>query len=581
MRNDISSYEVTEPKLIKYNLIESICCEIRAGSERILVLCVYRPPTTTRDLSKKINRMISNTKRFVDNKKYTGLLIAGDFNFPDINWTHEGGIINSLRFSSANDILNTINDNFLIQCVSEPTFGDNILDLVITEAPERVFSLCVGPPISSSAANKLHSSITWEYNLRSNNISNSTNQLVRLHNKSNFTEISSYISNIDWNSLFEGLNVNEMYEHFLHHYNIATDIHTPKFKRSSYDNNHSPNWFNNDLKILTKQKRKLWFKLRAASPLAKLTLHNEYVNTCKTLKNKIYSTILSYEKVIVSNCKSNPKLLYSYINNQKKVSDSIRSLVDNDGIPLNNKSDIAECLNNQFCKVFSSPSPRSNFPRLSKLTETICSLDLSIFTPNAVLKELLKLDERKSPGLDGVHPVILKKCAVSFSYILSKIFIESYSTSTLPRIWKDANITPIFKKGKKTDPSNYRPISLTALPCKILEKIIKNQMMSHLTNNNLISPQQHGFVNNKSCDTNLLETLDIITETLNRGFSVDLAFLDFAKAFDKVSHSGLLVKLEAFGFDQLIIKWVEAFLNDRRQRVVLGDVASFFNCQTF
>ena len=365
-----------------------------------------------------------------------------------------------------------------------------------------------------------------------------------------------------------------MYEHFLHHYNIATDIHTPKFKRSSYDNNHSPNWFNNDLKILTKQKRKLWFKLRAASPLAKLTLHNEYVNTCKTLKNKIYSTILSYEKVIVSNCKSNPKLLYSYINNQKKVSDSIRSLVDNDGIPLNNKSDIAECLNNQFCKVFSSPSPRSNFPRLSKLTETICSLDLSIFTPNAVLKELLKLDERKSPGLDGVHPVILKKCAVSFSYILSKIFIESYSTSTLPRIWKDANITPIFKKGKKTDPSNYRPISLTALPCKILEKIIKNQMMSHLTNNNLISPQQHGFVNNKSCDTNLLETLDIITETLNRGFSVDLAFLDFAKAFDKVSHSGLLVKLEAFGFDQLIIKWVEAFLNDRRQRVVLGDVMS-------
>ena len=99
-------------------------------------------------------------------------------------------------------------------------------------------------------------------------------------------------------------------------------------------------------------------------------------------------------------------------------------------------------------------------------------------------------------------------------------------------------------------------------------------MMSHLTNNNLISPQQHGFVNNKSCDTNLLETLDIITETLNRGFSVDLAFLDFAKAFDKVSHSGLLVKLEAFGFDQLIIKWVEAFLNDRRQRVVLGDVMS-------
>ena len=87
----------------------------------------------------------------------------------------------------------------------------------------------------------------------------------------------------------------------------------------------------------------------------------------------------------------------------------------------------------------------------------------------------------------------------------------------VPEAWKRANISPIFKKGKKTDPSNYTPISLTAIPCKIIKKILKSVIMGHLFDNKLISKNQHHFVRFKSCVTNLLETLDIITETLNLG----------------------------------------------------------------
>jgi hypothetical protein len=107
-----------------------------------------------------------------------------------------------------------------------------------------------------------------------------------------------------------------------------------------------------------------------------------------------------------------------------------------------------------------------------------------------------------------------------------------------------------------------------------MEKLVKSPMVTYLSSFNLISKQQHGFVRKKSCMTNLLETLDLITETVNRGFSVDLIFLDFAKAFDMVSHAGLLVKLKSFGFDDQLIKWMKSYLSGRRQRVVLGDVVS-------
>ena len=117
--------------------------------------------------------------------------------------------------------------------------------------------------------------------------------------------------------------------------------------------------------------------------------------------------------------------------------------------------------------------------------------------------------------------------------------------------------------------SNYRPISLTLIPCKIMERLIRNAMIKHLLDNNLLNPNQHWFSPGKSCATNLLETLDIITDAMESRFDVVLALL--AKAFDKVSHSLLLVKLKAYGFDKNTCMWIEAFLSNRKKRIVLGE----------
>ncbi len=140
-------------------------------------------------------------------------------------------------------------------------------------------------------------------------------------------------------------------------------------------------------------------------------------------------------------------------------------------------------------------------------------------------------------------------------------------------------MSPLFKKGEKTLASNYRPVSLTSIPCKIMEGIIRAKIEDHLYSNNLLAIQQHGFVKSKSCTTNLLETLDFILYYLDKCILVDVIMLDFAKAFDTVPHRRLLAKLKVNGINGLAYKWIEAFLKNRKQRIVVAKL--FLVGQTF
>ena len=122
--------------------------------------------------------------------------------------------------------------------------------------------------------------------------------------------------------------------------------------------------------------------------------------------------------------------------------------------------------------------------------------------------------------------------------------------------------------------SNYRPVSLTCIICKIMEAIIRDNMISHLTKYKLIHSTQHGFMAEKSCQTNLIEYLDTLTRLVDEGHHVDVIYLDSAKAFDKVSHLRLLQKLEAHGISGKVLSWVGNWLSNRLQRVVLNGFTS-------
>ena len=134
---------------------------------------------------------------------------------------------------------------------------------------------------------------------------------------------------------------------------------------------------------------------------------------------------------------------------------------------------------------------------------------------------------------------------------------------------------PLFKKGSRNKSLNYRPVSLTSVICKLLETIIRDDMMHFLIKHKLINPSQHGFLEAKSCLTNLLCFLEEITKWVDDGTPVDVIYLDFQKAFDKVPHQRLISKLKSNGMGNSIINWIEQWLTDRRQRVVVdGEVSS-------
>jgi len=180
------------------------------------------------------------------------------------------------------------------------------------------------------------------------------------------------------------------------------------------------------------------------------------------------------------------------------------------------------------------------------------------------------LNPHKSPGSDGIHPRVLKSCAETLADPILQICHASLAQGTLPSHWKRITIQPIYKKGCKRTPSNYRPIALNSVLCKLLEKIVARVITSHLLGNNLISNRQFGFLPGRNTVTNLLALLDQATSAINRKSNVYAVFLDFSKAFDKVPHRLLLIKLQSYGICGTLLKWIESFLTSRIQRVATG-----------
>jgi hypothetical protein len=152
---------------------------------------------------------------------------------------------------------------------------------------------------------------------------------------------------------------------------------------------------------------------------------------------------------------------------------------------------------------------------------------------------------------------------------LQDLFQSSINTGEVPQDWKDANISAIFKKGSRSCAANYRPVSLTSVVCKALEHVIHSHVMKHLEKHHILTDFQHGFRAKKSTETQLILTVHDISKELNKNNIVDVAVLDFSKAFDKVPHRRLISKLQYYGLSGEISTWVKNFLSGRTQQVVI------------
>ena len=262
----------------------------------------------------------------------------------------------------------------------------------------------------------------------------------------------------------------------------------------------------------------------------------------------------NYVNDVISEDKNNKKL-FSYIRG-KRISDFC------DGINvIQDPLTKANMFNNQFSSVF--PTPGAPIPRTSNSSfPPMPNLKVS---RKGVLRLMLDIKENKATGPDGIPGKLLKTCAHELADSFTLLFQKSLDNGVIPDEWKKAKIAPVFKKGDKGKAENYRPISLTSIPCKLLEHIICSSIMSHLDKFKILNDAQHGFRKNRSCETQLITTLRDFSTSLNDKSQTDAIFLDFSKAFDKVDHQILLSKLHGYGINPTLVTWAESFLLGRTQ----------------
>ena len=193
-------------------------------------------------------------------------------------------------------------------------------------------------------------------------------------------------------------------------------------------------------------------------------------------------------------------------------------------------------------------------------------LDITV-TSKGIEKLISNLNPHKDAGPDQIKHIILK---ITLSPILKHLFQKSLDSGTLPPIWKDANVVPVYNKGEHSNPANYRPISLTCILCKTLEKIVASSITKHLSTLNIFYELQHGFREKRSSESQLLMMVDDLFKSVYKRKQTDIILLDFSKAIDKVSQEKLALKLHDYGLRGHTLKWVKGFLDNRHQSVIVN-----------
>ena len=338
---------------------------------------------------------------------------------------------------------------------------------------------------------------------------------------------------------FNSRTVEQNYQAFSNHIKKVIIEHVPSKMTSSRTN--LP-WFTNSLKRMCKKKQKLYNKAKKDNNNGNWLIYKSFKSdTLKSIRKARWDYINNTLQMALE--LGDPGPFWRYIRSQKQDNVGISPLKD--GGKLHTDSmEKAEILSNQFKSVFTQEEttviPHLHGPDYP----TISILEV---TSIGVTKLLNGINPKKAQGPDEIPCRILRELDNELTPALTAIFNQSLKTGELPLVWNEAIVTPIYKKGDRNLPANYRPISLTCVCCKILEHIICTHIRHHLDTHNILSKLQHGFISKHSCVSQLTITMNDLLKHRDKRTQIDMAILDFSKAFDTVPHQRLLGKLSLYG----------------------------------
>jgi len=532
------------------------------NNDSLLLGCIYRSPssdmlTSTSQLCGLLQSVASLS---------THLLVCGDFNYPNIDWFTGCGQTSE---SCAQQFLDTLQDQFLYQHVTSPTRYrqgqfSNTLDLVLTNEEHMIDSLSLLPGLALSD----HTCIQFTYTCYT---PESNNYVPRYNtHQADYNKLWSLLSNVNWNDVLSNLSVLDAWDCFSDTFNRFLQQTVPIVASAKRGNKNI--YITHEARSLKNKRNHLWRKYTRSRSESDFRAYTGTRNALRTLTRNLRR---NFERRVANNVKQNPKVFWSYVKSRLKTRVNIGSVEGLDGQLHHSDCGRANAFNDFFSSVFVNEDPNT-VPTFSSNIDGLPILSNIEVTSATVFDKLQNLKSDKSPGPDGWPSVILKNCADQLCVPLAILYNKSLESGILPHDWKIGHIVPIFKKGSKVKVNNYRPVCLTSVIIKLLESIVKDALLSHLSQHSILSGNQHGFIPRRSCCTQLLSALNDWTSAMDQGFSTDVIYFDFSKAFDSVPHTRLLNKLKGYGVDGKLLEWFRCFLVDRYQRVqVNGSLSSW------
>ena len=498
-------------------------------------------------------------------------LLMGDFNFPPeiVSWvkTDHGVVPHPVEGDSPRhqcfQVLTDITDTHgLDQVVHEPTRMRNVLDLIYTNVPQSMGECNVSNVRPLSDHNLVSTTFTVTENRR--DTEDAPNPLARAE-RINFKAIdeeafSAELAKTNWARVFDVDDGKVAAAFVTAVCDAATKVNAPLFTGPRV----SPS------KIILDQ----WLALR--EKLQSQNAHPSVTNTTKEVNNEKISELNSNiakrlrrdkeaeEARVVKSFQQNSSHFYRYANKFKKSRDGVGPLKSGTTYESGPRK-MAEILSQQYLGAFSTPLQDLSHINLRKHPTTLLT-DI-VITEEGLVSAMKSIKSSSSPGPDGLPAYLYNTFAKALARPLLLIWRRSLDTGRMPEGNLLAFICPIFKGGDKTDPANYRPIALTNHMVKIFERVVRQELVQHLDANGFTNRSQHAYKVGHSTITQLLSHLDSVLNILESGDSVDVIYLDLAKAFDKVDHGVLISKLFQLGVRGKVLTWITGFLKHRKQQV--------------
>ena len=519
-----------------------VCFNVLNSNVTTHVILVYRPPNSSSTNTDKLCDIVKNAPK--------NSLIIGDINFPGIDW-------NNLICDNSNgkNFMNACIDSNFSQYVDFATCTRppyNVLDLVLCNNNSILNVENLGP-LSNSDHVMLFIDTDYDTNYDTNDI------VKKDWRNADYEKLSYDLENVNWRNILSSDNVNDIWKSFVNKLTDVVDKNVPSKRVKSAS---KLAWKNQFISRLQRKKSRLYKRW-------KQTLSEDDFQSYKEIEKEVKKVIKKAKrklevKVSKESGNEGKRKFNQYVKSKLSKSEGVGPLLDKDRNLIADPQGMANILNDFFSSVFTvddntDPTPeRQNFETVIENFEvTFKDIEIAIDATKA----------GKAPGPDTITSTVLKKCKKSLLLPLKIIFEKSLNSAQVPDDWKNARVVPIPKKGSRAVAGNYRPVSLTSIVCKLLERIMRSKLMDHLLENKIVNLSQHGFMSDRSCQTNLLEFLDKLTKMLDDGKAADVIYLDYSKAFDKICHSKLIRKLEAHGIQGNIKRWICEWLRDRKQWV--------------